>query len=74
MKEASVTVWRIKAGSFKPATLRPIGGEHPTLRTKGGNKPRKRINTPVATLIVGAAKFRKRNDWAWNEANAKPSA
>lgn len=48
MKEAIVTVWRVKAGAFKPATLRPIGGEHPTLRMQGGNKPNPRL-TSVST-------------------------
>lgn len=58
--QVTVTVWRVKAGTFKPATLRPIGGENPQYKMIGGNKPSKRIRTPIATLIVGAAKYNKR--------------
>ncbi len=48
MKAIVTTVWRIKTGTFKPATLRPIGGEHPTLRMQGGNKPSHRLTSVSA--------------------------
>jgi len=42
MENVTIKVYQLKAGSIsKPLTLRPIGGEHPTIRTLGGNKPTK---------------------------------
>lgn len=70
-----MVVHTIKAGAFKAPTLRPIGGEHPRSRMLGGNRPNRRIKTPIATLVVGAAKMKaQRLNWAWVLKNSKPSA
>jgi hypothetical protein len=49
MKEVTLTVHRLRAGALgKTLTLRPIGGEHPTLRMQGGNRPTSKL-TSVST-------------------------
>lgn len=54
METVIVKVYRVKAGTFVRPTLKPIGGEHPTLYMRGGHKPRN--VTSVATRYGGTNK------------------